>query len=113
MFCLINTQQGPFLVVSVHFKPFEKGYTARKQELGEIVDFLESITNKVDSGSELRGENEILLFREAIKNNNIIILGDFNYNLPFETNEIYRQGFIDLWHELKPSEEKGYTYDPL
>ena len=53
------------------------------------------------------------MFREAIKNNNIIILGDFNYNLPLETNEIYRHGFIDLWYELKPSEEKDYTYDPL
>ena len=40
------------------------------------------------------------------------MLGDFNYHLLGETEDIYTLGFSDLWLEYKGKQDPGYTFDP-
>lgn len=91
------------LIISVHLTAFEKNYEKRKNQLKMIIQSVRNYNNEKD---ELN-----IYFKNAVQNNNIIIMGDLNFHLTNETNYIYENDFIDLWLESNQTNHNGYTWD--
>lgn len=64
---------------------------------------------EIIAGLQVNGDQRT---QKAIKENNIIVLGDLNLHLINETCLLYKYGFYDCWVEAHP-DDKGYTWDPL
>lgn len=91
------------LIISAHLTAFEKNYEKRKSQLKVMIESIRNYNNEEDEFS--------IYFKNAVKNNNIIIMGDLNFHLTNETNYIYENDFIDLWLESNQNHHDGYTWD--
>jgi len=93
-----------FLVVSAHLSGYEENFKQRKNELQKIIDFIKSYNDSSDF--------DLKCFKEAVEQNNIIIMGDLNFHNDLEDKVIEKYGFVDLWTETR-RDDWGFTWDTL
>lgn len=98
----LNDIKSSFLVVSTHLTAYEKNYEIRRKQLEKILEGLNAYWNKFDPFNEH--------FQSAVKNKNIIIMGDLNFHLKYENIFVYSNNLIDLWTETNKGLD-GYSWD--
>ena len=103
LYTLVSLPNGfDIIVINVHLCHKEEYFERRAVAMQNIVKVAEELYTY--------DENEKV--ENAISNKNVIILGDFNYHLQDETQNIYKNGFSDLW--LEPGHHyqmSPYTWD--
>jgi poly(A) polymerase len=101
---LFPNKERSFLLFSLHLIAFEELYPYRQKQMQIIRKMTTGLKN---ISEKIQWHN----LRHATQNDNVIVLGDLNLHLKPETSIIYDNGFIDLWHEVRP-QDVGYTWDP-
>lgn len=81
------------VVVAEHLSAEETKVAVREEEMRVIMGKLRGL-----------GEGAAEKTREAIRQGNVILLGDLNLHLINETCMLYRHGFYDCWVERHPFE---------
>ena len=61
---------------------------------------------------ELEGVPTVKRLECAIKDRNVVLLGDLNFHFEAETMLLYKHGFVDAWLEAKGAADPGFTWDP-
>lgn len=101
---ILPDKKPSFLILSIHLTAFENNYNIRRKQLSTILEALNSYSNTKDPYFEH--------FQAAVKNKNIIIMGDLNFHLKYENIFIYDYNLVDLWTETN-KELDGYSWDSL
>ena len=94
-----------FVVVGTHFWSGEDNLHIREREFDKLMNIIDELPEFTES----RKQQEKV--KNAIENNNVIILGDFNFHLPWENKHLKKYKFNDLWLE-RYSHFDGITWDP-
>lgn len=99
----LNDISSSFLVISTHLIALDKNFEIRKKQLKRILEELNFYSNLEDPF--------LKHFQSAVKNRNIIIMGDLNFHLKQEDMTILSNNLIDLWIETNKNSDEGYSWD--
>ncbi|CAI2373424.1 unnamed protein product [Moneuplotes crassus] len=101
---LFERNNKPFICICIHLNTLGKTKAMRAIELSKINQNLQIICELADE------ENQKAKIKQALDQNNVIILGDFNMHFPSENKIIEALNYKDLWLDSH-SHFTGYTYD--
>ncbi|CAI2373410.1 unnamed protein product [Moneuplotes crassus] len=104
IYCLFECNNKPFVLINIHLNTLGSSKSMRAIELSKINQNLQIICELADD------ESQKSRIRQALDNNNIMILGDFNMHFPSENKTLESLNYTDLWLD-KHSHLSGYTYD--
>mmetsp|Transcript_27469 Transcript_27469/g.24348 ORF Transcript_27469/g.24348 Transcript_27469/m.24348 type:complete len:154 (+) Transcript_27469:326-787(+) len=103
VYALFKINKVNFIVIAAHLCARDTNKHVRKKELESISDLENLLLLK---GGKINDE-----VRDAISQNNVILLGDLNLHHPNEIELLENTGFFDLWLE-KHSHTEGITWNP-
>lgn len=95
--------ESSFLIISTHLIALDKNFEIRRKQLERMLEELNFYSDKEDPF--------LKHFQSAVKNRNIIIMGDLNFHLKKEDMTIFSNNLIDLWAETNKDFEGGYSWD--
>jgi endonuclease/exonuclease/phosphatase family metal-dependent hydrolase len=102
--CLFQKEGVNFIVINPHLNSKEFNIEIREKEVDMIVALIESLPEKYKNSSQ---KDKI---KDALKNKNIFLFGDFNFHYPGENKSLDKHEIYDLWLE-QHSHFDGLTWD--
>lgn len=108
---IFELNNAPFIIGSLHLSAYESldYIEKRKDELREVAALLKSPEDHIRGDLKLK-EETVRSIREAVQKGNVLLTGDLNLHALGETDIIYKNGFEDVWLNLRGLEE-GFTWD--
>ena len=106
VYVLLKYRGVDVILVSAHLCSRDYNKHIRTKELYKINSNLKTLPSSIGGDENIRQS-----VKNALRNHNVILLGDLNLHCPSENKILMENGFNDLWLELY-SHRDGYTWDP-